>query len=52
MNRERKLPLVTAALLASMALSGWSSPPEYKKPSAALLTSGLHGPSTLSERQE
>jgi hypothetical protein len=51
MNRERKLPFMAAALIASMALSGWSSPSEYKKPNT-LLTSGLHGPLTVSERQE
>jgi hypothetical protein len=52
MNRERKLPFRAAALVASMALSAWSSPPECKKPKATLLTSGLHSPLTSSERQE
>ena len=52
MNCERRLPLMAAALLASMALSAWSSPPQCKKPNTTLLTSGLYGPLTLSERQE
>ena len=52
MNRERKLPFMAAVLIASMALSASSSPPEYKKPNATLLINGLHGPLTLSERQE
>jgi hypothetical protein len=52
MNRERKLPFMAAALIALMALSAWSSPRECKKPKATLLTSGLHTPLTLSERQE
>lgn len=52
MNRERKLPFMTAALIASIALAVGSSPPDRKKPKATLLTSGLHGPLTPSERQE
>lgn len=52
MNRERKLPFMAAALIASIALSPWSSPPDCKKPKATLLTSGLHGPLTHSERQD
>ena len=52
MNRKRKLPFMAADLIASMALSAWSSPPECKKLNATLLTSGLHGPFTPSERQE
>ena len=52
MNRERKLPFMTAALTASMALSVGGSAPDGKKPEATLLTSGLPGPLTLSERQE
>ena len=43
MNRERKLPFMAAALIASIALSAWSSPPECKKPRATLLAAGLQG---------
>lgn len=52
MNRERKLPFMAAALITSMALPAWSSPPEWKKLTATLLISGLYCPLTPSERQE
>ena len=44
MNRKRKLPFMAAALISSMALSAWSTPPECKKPKASLLATGLQGP--------
>lgn len=52
MNRERKLPFMAAALIASIALSAWSSSADCKKPKATLRTNGLHGPMRPSERQD
>src|SRR5207248_4108779 len=48
MNRKRKLPFMAAALISSIALSAWSTPPESKKPKASLLETGLQGPSRMS----
>ena len=52
MNRERKPPFLTAALIASMTFSLGAPAPGGKKLKAKLVTSGLRRPLASSERQE
>src|ERR1700757_2626777 len=44
MNRKRKLPLIVAALIVLLTISGRSEPRRCAASKATLLTAGLEGP--------